>query len=137
MAMTRIVKHDWHRVISMCATMISAVIGVHRGVMPRKYSRATILDLIFSKQIEGEFQVGANARLFFHNFRLQRWGVWEMKYRKLGNTGLIVSEVALATWLLSGCVSTVASDDNPTFAPDTRAGLCNDATPAPCDPPRD
>src|SRR5271163_2617499 len=29
-------------------------------------------------------------------------GVWEMKYRKLGNTGLIVSEVALGTMQFGG-----------------------------------
>jgi hypothetical protein len=47
-------------------------------------------------------------------------------------TGFLV-----AAWLMSGCVSIVPNDDNPEFAPDMRTGLCNDATPAPCNPPRD
>jgi predicted small secreted protein len=52
---------------------------------------------------------------------------------------LIVSLVAVA-WLMSGCAALtgVPSDDSVTGANlDARTGLCTDATPPPCNPPRD
>jgi len=52
---------------------------------------------------------------------------------------LIVSVVAVA-WLMSGCaaLTRVPDDDSVTGANlDARTGLCTDATPPPCDPPRD
>jgi hypothetical protein len=56
----------------------------------------------------------------------------------LGAIGEVDNEVLVATWLTSGCASTVSSDDLGGFAtPDVRTGLCNDATPPPCSPPRD
>jgi hypothetical protein len=46
--------------------------------------------------------------------------------------------VLVAAWLMSGCVSTEPNDALPSIAStDARTGLCNDATPPPCDPPRD
>jgi hypothetical protein len=50
-----------------------------------------------------------------------------------------VTLVAVA-WLVSGCASLTATpdDDSATGANlDTRTGLCSDATPPPCTPPRD
>jgi aryl-alcohol dehydrogenase-like predicted oxidoreductase len=41
----------------------------------------------------------------YRNFRLQRKEYGEMKYRKLGNTGLIVSEVALGTMQFGGTMN--------------------------------
>lgn len=50
---------------------------------------------------------------------------------------LMLSVLATA-WLMSGCVSTIPNDDSPgTENSDARTGLCNDATPPPCAPPRD
>jgi hypothetical protein len=52
---------------------------------------------------------------------------------------LIVSVLALA-WLISGCVSatTAPTDDSGGGGNrDKRTGLCNDATPPPCNPPKD
>jgi hypothetical protein len=44
----------------------------------------------------------------------------------------------LAACLLLGCVSTVPNDDATALSsPDARTGLCNDATPPPCNPPKD
>jgi hypothetical protein len=44
----------------------------------------------------------------------------------------------VAAWLLSGCVSTIPNDDSPgPESWDARTGLCNDAMPPPCSPPRD
>jgi len=51
----------------------------------------------------------------------------------------IISVVAVA-WLVSGCASltTAQDDDSVTGANlDTRTNLCTDATPPPCNPPRD
>jgi uncharacterized protein YceK len=51
----------------------------------------------------------------------------------------IISVVAVA-WLMSGCASlaTAPDDDSVSGADfDTRTDLCTDATPLPCDPPRD
>jgi hypothetical protein len=51
----------------------------------------------------------------------------------------IISLVAVG-WLVSGCTSlaTVPDDDSIMGATlDTRTGVCTDATPPPCDPPRD
>jgi hypothetical protein len=46
--------------------------------------------------------------------------------------------LALTAWLVCGCVTTIPGDDTPGAAePDARTGLCNDATPPPCNPPRD
>ena len=46
--------------------------------------------------------------------------------------------VIAAAWLLSGCVA-APPNDNGTGAEDSdaRTGLCEDATPPPCTPPRD
>jgi hypothetical protein len=52
---------------------------------------------------------------------------------------LIISVVVVAC-LVSGCASltTPPDDDSATGANvDTRTGLCTDATPPPCTPPRD
>jgi hypothetical protein len=50
----------------------------------------------------------------------------------------LIMGVLVAAWLTSGCASTVSSDDLGGLAtPDVRTGLCNDATPPPCSPPRD
>jgi hypothetical protein len=52
---------------------------------------------------------------------------------------IIISLIAVA-WLASGCASlaTVPDDDSITGANlDARTGLCTDAAPPPCDPPRD
>jgi hypothetical protein len=41
-------------------------------------------------------------------------------------------------WLIVGCASTVPNDDSPgAETRDARTGLCNDATPPPCNPPKD
>jgi hypothetical protein len=48
--------------------------------------------------------------------------------------------VITAAWLVSGCASfTAAPDDDSTTGAnlDARTGLCSDATPPPCAPPRD
>ena len=66
--------------------MISPVIETHAAVMPRKCTRATILT--------------ADSLRLIDSFAAE--GVWDMKYRKLGNTGLIVSEVALGTMQFGG-----------------------------------
>jgi hypothetical protein len=43
-----------------------------------------------------------------------------------------------AAWLLSGCVSTPPNADSPGAENrDARTGLCGDATPPPCNPPKD
>jgi hypothetical protein len=52
---------------------------------------------------------------------------------------IIVSVLAVA-WLVSGCASltTAPDDDSVTGANlDARTNLCTDATPPPCEPPRD
>ncbi len=54
-------------------------------------------------------------------------------------TKIMISVVAVA-WLVSGCASLTRApdDDSVTGASlDTRTSLCTDATPPPCDPPRD
>jgi len=50
----------------------------------------------------------------------------------------LIIRVFAATWLLSGCVNT-PPNDNSTGPKDSdaRMGLCEDATPTPCNPPRD
>jgi hypothetical protein len=51
----------------------------------------------------------------------------------------IIGMIAVA-WSMSGCASltTVSDDDSITGADlDMRTGLCTDATPIPCNPPRD
>lgn len=50
----------------------------------------------------------------------------------------LISALAVA-WLISACASaTPASDDSVTGGHrDQRTGLCNDATPPPCNPPKD
>jgi hypothetical protein len=51
----------------------------------------------------------------------------------------IISLVAVG-WLVSGCASlaTAPDDDSITGANlESRTGLCSDATPPPCEPPRD
>jgi hypothetical protein len=51
----------------------------------------------------------------------------------------IITLVAVAS-MVSGCASftAVPDDDSATGANlDTRTGLCSDATPPPCNPPRD
>lgn len=49
-----------------------------------------------------------------------------------------IINVLAAAWLLSSCASTPPSDSS-TGAEDRdmRTGLCDDATPPPCNPPRD
>jgi len=50
---------------------------------------------------------------------------------------LIIGFLAVA-WLMSGCVSTMPNEDSSGAAnADARTGLCNDATPPPCNPPPD
>lgn len=51
----------------------------------------------------------------------------------------IISALAVA-WLTAGCASLtgIPDDDSVTGASlDARTGLCSDATPPPCSPPRD
>jgi hypothetical protein len=49
-----------------------------------------------------------------------------------------IISACVAVWLISGCVSTMPNEDSPGPAGwDARTGLCNDATPPPCSPPRD
>lgn len=51
----------------------------------------------------------------------------------------LISVVAVA-WLVSGCAALTRApdDDSVTGATlDARTSLCSDATPPPCDPPRD
>src|SRR5271169_4894744 len=60
-----------------------------------------------SEQYERENRFEASAefgqiRDLLSQFSFAAEGVWEMKYRKLGNTGLIVSEVALGTMQFGG-----------------------------------
>jgi hypothetical protein len=43
-----------------------------------------------------------------------------------------------AAWLLSGCFTNPPQEDSTGVGQgDPRTGLCNDATPPPCPPPRD
>ena len=52
---------------------------------------------------------------------------------------IIITALA-AAWLVSGCASLTgtADDDSASGAKfDARTGLCSDATPPPCAPPRD
>jgi hypothetical protein len=50
---------------------------------------------------------------------------------------LALGLIAVA-WLIAGCASTVPNDDSPgSETKDARTGLCNDATPPPCNPPKD
>ena len=52
----------------------------------------------------------------------------------------IIVNVLAVVWLVSGCASltTAPDDDSVTGANlDTRTNLCTDATPPPCNPPRD
>ena len=52
----------------------------------------------------------------------------------------IIVSVLAVVWLVSGCASltTAPDDDSVTGANlDTRTNLCTDATPPPCNPPRD
>jgi hypothetical protein len=62
--------------------------------------------------------------------RLSSYGEYSMKS--------IITVVAVA-WLASGCAALTAPDDDSATGAnfDTRTGLCSDATPAPCTPPRD
>jgi hypothetical protein len=48
---------------------------------------------------------------------------------------LIISVLA-TTWLMFGCASTPDEDASGAGHRDPRTGLCNDATPPPCEPPR-
>jgi hypothetical protein len=51
----------------------------------------------------------------------------------------IMTVVAVA-WLVSGCASLTAAPDDDSASGanfDKRTGLCSDATPPPCTPPRD
>jgi hypothetical protein len=46
--------------------------------------------------------------------------------------------VLAAAWLLYGCASNVQDEDKDAAGHrDSRTGLCHDATPPPCAPPRD
>lgn len=46
--------------------------------------------------------------------------------------------VLAVAWLLPGCVTTPPNTNSPGAEDrDARTGLCEDATPPPCDPPRD
>jgi hypothetical protein len=50
---------------------------------------------------------------------------------------LIISVVA-AAWLVSGCSTNPPDEDsNGAGHRDSRTGLCHDATPPPCSPPKD
>ena len=52
----------------------------------------------------------------------------------------IIVNVLAVVWLVSGCASLTRApdDDSVTGANfDARTNLCTDATPPPCDPPRD
>jgi uncharacterized protein YceK len=52
----------------------------------------------------------------------------------------IIVSVFAVVWLVSGCASltNAPDDDSVTGANlDTRTNLCTDATPPPCEPPRD
>ena len=50
---------------------------------------------------------------------------------------LIISAFVIG-WLLSACASTIPNDDSPGAENwDARTGLCNDATPPPCNSPPD
>jgi hypothetical protein len=49
-----------------------------------------------------------------------------------------IIRVFAAVWLLSGCVNTPPEANSPGAENrDPRTGLCEDATPPPCTPPRD
>lgn len=48
----------------------------------------------------------------------------------------IISALAIA-WLVSGCASAPSDDSVTGGNRDKRTGLCNDATPPPCNPPKD
>ncbi|MGD0493644.1 MAG: hypothetical protein ABSC32_19085 [Steroidobacteraceae bacterium] len=52
---------------------------------------------------------------------------------------VIISLLAVS-WLVSGCASLAGAPDDDAMMGanlDTRTGLCTDASPLPCDPPRD
>jgi hypothetical protein len=50
----------------------------------------------------------------------------------------LIIRVFAAAWLLSGCVSTPPNANSPGAENrDARTGLCQDATPPPCNPPKD
>jgi hypothetical protein len=51
----------------------------------------------------------------------------------------IINALAVA-WLVSGCAALTRAPDDDSISGanfDTRTGLCSDATPPPCSPPRD
>src|SRR3984893_3917957 len=77
--------------------MIAGVIETRAAVMPRKCA-ATILT---ADSLSASIEL-AQSRDVLSQFSFAAAGVWEMKYRKLGNTGLIVSEVALGTMQFGG-----------------------------------
>jgi len=66
------------------------------------------------------------------DIRAQELPNWE-RFVKLTIT------VLFAAWLLSGCFLTNPPDEDASGAGhrDPRTGLCNDATPPPCTPPKD
>jgi hypothetical protein len=69
----------------------------------------------------------AEFKIFFHPIRAEQ----SMKS--------IISVVAVA-WLLSGCAALTSAPDDDSITGanlDTRTNLCTDATPPPCNPPRD
>jgi len=46
--------------------------------------------------------------------------------------------VLSAAWLMAGCANNVQDEDaNGAGHKDQRTGLCHDATPPPCEPPKD
>jgi hypothetical protein len=50
----------------------------------------------------------------------------------------LIITVLAAAWLMSGCFTNPPQEDSAGVGHrDPRTGLCNDATPPPCSPPRD
>jgi len=50
----------------------------------------------------------------------------------------LIITVLAATWLISGCLTNPPQQDSTGVGHrDPRTGLCHDATPPPCEPPKD
>jgi hypothetical protein len=52
----------------------------------------------------------------------------------------VIITVLAAAWLMSGCAALTSAPDDDSITGanlDARTGLCSDATPPPCNPPRD
>jgi hypothetical protein len=49
----------------------------------------------------------------------------------------LIITVLAAAWLTSGCLNPPNQDSTGVGHRDPRTGLCHDATPPPCEPPKD